>query len=153
MINPTREQVAVALFNKLSTLLYDENTNPSGPLMTVSRRPQLWDEATNMPALYMGNPGENYRYDHDTASPAFVVLDFDVFVYIKSGLDPTVIPDIELNNLMDAIEASITPYPGQNQTLGGIVHSAWIEGEIHRAPGYLDGRGIAIFTIKVMVPQ
>jgi hypothetical protein len=144
MINPTREQVAVALFNLISSV-------PG--IKFSSRRPAVWDDAVAKPALYMGNPQEEYRYEHGITSPPTVPIDYDVWLYIASGLDPNVIPDTEMNNLLDAIEAKLQPLPGQTQTLGGIVHSAWMEGVVHRAPGYLDGRGMCLFTIKVLVPQ
>lgn len=146
MINPTREQVAVALFSLLQTV-------PG--FASWSRRPQLWDKVANFPALFMGNPAENYQYDHGNASPPVVTIDFDIFIYISVGQDPNVIPDTLMNTLLDSIEVVMTPLPsaGYAQTLGGIVHHAWIEGPINRAPGYIDGRGLALLTIKVLVPQ
>jgi hypothetical protein len=108
-----------------------------------------------MPALYLGNPAEEYIYQHGTASPAHITLEFDVFVYINSGLDPNVTPDTQLNTLLDAIETTLGGYAinGMPQTLGGIVNSCWIEGPVHRAPGYLDGQGLALLTIKTLVPS
>ena len=42
-----REAVAVALFNLLQTM--------GSTFTTYSRRPQLWENEQNKPALYMGN--------------------------------------------------------------------------------------------------
>ena len=152
MINPTREQVAVALYNLLSTL-----TSGGSPLFNyTSRRPALWSNSVAMPALYMGNPMESYTYRHGTAMPPEVLLDFDIFIYINVE-DPNTIPDTLMNNLLDAVEAAIAAAPAgapeNAQTLGGIVNHAWIEGEIHRAPGYINGQGMALFTIRALVPQ
>lgn len=148
MINPSREQVAVALFNLLQ--------NIKG-FQSWSRRPQVWSNSVNMPALFMGNPQEEYIYRHGTALPAEVTLSFDIFVYINAGEDPNVTPDTQLNTLLDAIEAALAPRPSgapqATQTLGGIVNHCWIEGPIHRAPGYINGQGLALLTIQVLVPQ
>jgi hypothetical protein len=143
MNNPTREAIAVSLFNVLQT---------TAGFNTFSRRPQLWDEAVNMPALYMGNPQENYAYPHGIATPPLTTLEFDIIVYINVGLDPNTVPDTILNTLLDALETTITPYQGYVQTLGGVVNHAWIEGKVERRPGYLDGQGAAFFTIRVLVP-
>jgi hypothetical protein len=144
MMNPTREQVAVGLFTLLGSI-------PG--IKSSSRRPALWDDATAKPALYMGNPAETYVYQNGTATPPIVILDFDVFLYIDTGMDPNSTPDTAINNLLDAIEAAITPPVGQAQTLGGVVNHAWIEGSVHRVPGYLNGQGMVLFTVKTLVPQ
>lgn len=148
MINPTREQVAVALFNLLSNVPGIANS---------SRRPALWSNAVAMPMLYMGNPTEQYVYEHGTAMPPTVTLEFDMFLYINSGQDPNTNPDTEMNNLLDAIDAALAAIPNgppqSVQDLGGIVNHAWIEGTVNRAPGYLNGEGMALFTIKALVPQ
>lgn len=150
MINPTREQVATALFSLV-------NTAPMQALFsTISRRPVLFNAAPSKPALYMGSPTENYVYQDGPTFPPMIGLDFQVFIYINSGLDPSDIPDILMNNLIDALEAAIAPVPpipGAKQTLGGIVDHAYIEGTVHRAPGWLDGEGMALLTIKVLVPS
>lgn len=156
MINPTREQVAVALFTQLSTLLYDANTNPTGPFKTMTRRPQLWDEAVSKPALYQGQTLEGEAYSGDlTALPQHAMF-FPITVYIDTGLDPNTVPDTVLNNLLDAIDTTLAPKPyAPNEppgTLNGIVSYARVEGEIIRMPGYLDGQGKVLLTIKVLVP-
>ena len=146
MINPTREQIAVALFLLLQT---------TPGIVTFSRRPQLWDQTTEMPALYMGNTMEAYVYQHGPSIPGMITLDFNIAIFIRDALDPNVTPDTALNNLLDAVEATITPTFATNfkQTLGGIVDHAWIEGDVERRPGYLDGQGAVFFTIKVLVPS
>jgi hypothetical protein len=144
MQNPTREEVAVALFNLVSEVNGIEH---------ASRRPAMWSNAVAMPALYMGNPLEEYVYKADTATPAVVAISFDFFLYINAGEDPNTTPDTQLNTLLDAIEAAIGNVPGIPQTLGGLVHSCWLEGTVHRAPGYINGQGLALFTVRVLVPQ
>lgn len=152
MINPTREEVAVALFGLLNTAPMQAIFN------TISRRPQLFTQCANKPGLYMGSPKETYVYEHGTVIPGKISLDYVCYLYIDSGLDPDAVPDTLLNNLLDAVEAAIAPTPplpagNGRQSLGGIVDHAWIEGDVNRAPGWLDGEGMAIFTIRVLVPS
>jgi hypothetical protein len=146
MQNPTREQVAVALFGLLSAV-------PG--ILYASRRPTTEPNVNQQPALYIGSPEENYAYPNGTATPPMITLDFQVYLYIDAGKDPNVIPDTLLNNLLDNIEAALQGAPSNNyyQTLSGIVNHAQIEGTIHRVPGWLDGQGMALFTIRVLVPS
>ena len=146
MINPTREQIAVALFTQLQTA--------GAVFSSYSRRPVIWNNAPSYPALYVGQPQETYVYNHGSATPAAVTLDFEVFVYINAGLDMSVIPDTMLNNCLDALDAAMAATPATNnvQTLGGLVNHAWIEDKIIRIPGWIDGEGSAILTIKALVP-
>lgn len=146
-MNPSRETIAAALFAVLNTVTMQ------GTFKTISRRPKLWDETIEMPALYLGQPEEDKAYLEGTTTPGKATLKFDLIIYTNSGLDPNAIPDTMMNNCIDAVEAALAAAtPGQPQTLGGLVHHAWIEGQIQRAPGYLDGRGAAFMTISVLVP-
>lgn len=145
MINPSRETIAVALFNLLQGLQ---------GIVFASRRPALWDDNAPKPALYLGQPMENYEYRNGTATPAHITMDFDVFLYVNVGQENKS-PDTQINNLLDTIETGLAGPASTNflQTLGGIVNHTWIEGPIHRAPGYLNGQGMVIFTIRVLVPS
>ena len=153
MLNPTREQVAIALFNLLSVL---GPATGNTTFAAMSRRPVLWTEVPSYPAFYLGQPGDEYLYLNGTASPPQTTLNFDGYLYTKDGLDPNVVPDTAMNNLIDAIENTIMPVPSPQfaQTLGGIVDHVWIDKPgIFRRIDYSSGQGIALLTIKVMVPQ
>lgn len=148
MIDPTREQVAVALFTLLQTL-------QGLPFVTITRRPQVWAQTTAMPALYMGQKEDSYQRNNGTATPAVITLNFYCYMQIDAGLDPNVSPDTALNDSIDVLGDCLAVPFGQVQTLGlqGVNH-CWIdEPGIERAPGYLNGRGEAFVPIKAMVPQ
>ena len=142
----SREAIAVALFNVLQTI-------PG--INFYYRRPALWDETTPMPALYMGQTDENATYSGDNTALGLYSIEFPVTIYINAGLDPNVTPDTLLNTLMDAVDAALAPppYPPNQQTLGGLVAYARREGEVIRIPGYLDGQGMVLFKVKVLVPM
>lgn len=143
-----REEIASALFALLNT------DAMKATFKTISRRPRVWDESIEMPALYMGQPMENRTHDEGKTTPGKLAINFDVIFYINSGLDPNTIPDTEMNACVDAIENALTvgTMPGRPQTLGGLVDWVRVDGEIQRAPGYLDGRGAGFLTIAVLVP-
>lgn len=153
MLNPTREQVAVALFNLVSTI---GPTPGNNTFLSMSRRPVLWGECPAYPGFYLGEPGDEYFYAHGTAAPPQITMNFDGYLYTKDGLDQNVVPDTAMNNLIDSIENTIIPEqsPAFQQTLGGIVDHVWVDRPgIFRRIDYSSGQGIALLTIKVLVPQ
>ena len=148
MLNPTREQIAVALFNQIKTKC-------GNTFVSYGRRPDLWEKFNDKPCLQMGQMPEKYQRDHGTATGPIVTLPFDVWIYFDVR-DPNSVPDTILNALIDSVEAALAPNPGQAQTLGfapGLIYSAWIDPEIHRFPGYMNGQGGAIIMVNVEVPQ
>jgi hypothetical protein len=63
------------------------------------------------------------------------------------------VPTERLNDYLDALEAVLRPAPGQpTQTLGGLVHHCFIDGEILKVPGDDDGQGMAVIRITILVP-
>lgn len=143
----SRETIATAIFALLNTVTMQAT------FKEISRRPKLWEQATVKPCLFLAQPEDDVVHKNGTATPGETTMDFDVIVYIDTGLDPNTVPDTLVNNCIDLIEAAIAPpNPLQAQTLGGLVNRTWIDGQITRVPGYIDGRGIIFMTIRVLVP-
>lgn len=79
-------------------------------------------------------------------------------VYHAAGADPDATPATENNLILNAIEAALEPgptdpgFPDGRNTLQGLVHDCWIEGEIFKDPGDLDGWGLLVVPIVLLVP-
>lgn len=146
----TREQVMQALLD-LFTPLTD--------FKIVSRRLQHWSDVNgaDQPALYIYEKPETHKRA-DQVTPAIRMLTADIFIYINVGNDPSAVPATQLNNLIDLIDPNSggVLFPDvqiQNrQTLGGLVYDCWIEGDILKVPGDLDGQGIAVIPVKILIP-
>lgn len=172
MIQPSREQVAQALYDLLQ--------NADG-FETYSRRPTTWDDCgiASMPALYIAQTDEEVSYSGDNTALPLHIMDFPIAIYFNAA-DPTTVPDTVLNTLLDAVDVVLTapPYDPSNSPLNPILQTnnnlllqnnllenpnllliagtvcySRIEGAITRIPGYLDGQGGAFFTIRVLVPS
>ena len=149
MTAPSRESIAGALFELLQT---------ATDFVTTGRRVKLWTEIgeAQLPALYLMTPRERHVTDN-LYTPTKLVLAYNALVYVSSQ-DQEKLGDTLLNNLIDAIDPRcggvLKPdNPLANtQTLGGLVQHCWIEGDIERAPGDLDGVAIALIPINVLVP-
>jgi hypothetical protein len=145
----TREHVSIALYN----LLVGSST-----YQTTGRRFQTFANLPNVqkPALFLVEPKENHRRDKELV-PARRIIEYECFIFIDDGTDPNAVPITVLNPLIDAIDpvngGVLTPGINGRQTLGGIVMDCYIEGEIIKVPGDLDGQGAAIIPIKVIFMQ
>jgi hypothetical protein len=121
---------------------------------TPSRRVQLWDKVgiDQRPALFQYEGGEDtYEW---IGSLVKRTINARLFVYTDAK-DDSVNGSTALNTIVDAIEALIHPPMGDNgsglMTLGGLVDQARIT-KADRTPGDLDGDGIAIIDVEIILP-
>ncbi len=141
----SREAIYTALFNRLSA---------AAAFKTKSRRVKLWSDvnAADKPALFLAQRGESYKQGNE-ATPQRVTLKADVIIYTNVGKDPNVIPSTSLNDLVDAVDAALAgDVVTGRQTLGGLVSHCWIEGDILLEPGDLDGDGLAVIPVRILIP-
>lgn len=128
--------------------------------------------------LSWGQPAQGFAYTARRvrlapdlpASPALCQAEHDETVVQTPGLDPRrtlgaawmihhriADPDAagaSVNNaILDAIEAALAPDDASGCcTLGGLVAHCWLEGEVFKDPGDLDGQALLIAPIRVLVP-
>jgi hypothetical protein len=141
-----REAILTSLFALVSG---------AAPFVTASRRMRLWSDvpSSDKPAIFMTEHGENYLRASE-AVPEAVTIDVDLYIYIDAGKDQSIVPSSILNPLIDAVDTALKPNILTGlQTLGGLVSHCWIEGKILKDPGDLDGDGVAVIPIKILVPR
>lgn len=141
-----RETYYAALFTLLSTL----KTNAT--VTTCDRRVRLIEEMqpAELPALFMA-VGKQRTVQSKNQEPKRW-LGATVFLYAANP-DQHTSADVALNGLLDALEAVIVPSDAfVTQTLGGLVHSCWIEGETEVFPGPYGERAAAIVPIEMLIP-
>jgi len=140
-----RESIITALFTFVSS---------ATSFSTVSRRLQLWSSVapSDKPALFLCERADMYVRASE-AVPESVTLNLDIYIYTDAGKDQSVVPATTLNNLLDAVDAALAPDPLSGlQTLGGLVSHCWIEGKVMKDAGDLDGDGVAVIPVKILVP-
>ena len=139
-----REDVLVALLNLAST---------ASSFNLVARRLVLSSKVSKFPALFVISVGEHYEPREARALPPKRIIDAQIWIYTDDGKDPNVAPEIALNNALDSVEAALQPSVMAGvQTLGlvGVSH-CWIEGQIEKFPGVLDGIAKAIMPVKILL--
>lgn len=123
----------------------------------VSQRLRLPDECdvdSEMPALFVADHGESYTPQAERL-PNSTTLNYGLYIYLSYGRDPKTVPSRLLNTVLDQIDRALhaaTDPVTESCTLGGKVSHTWVEGELVKVPGELDGIGLAIVPIKVLVP-
>jgi hypothetical protein len=117
----------------------------------VGRRLKLWTDVPLQPACFVAVHSESDVYQSEV-TPGKTTISADLYVYFKTG-DPSSIPAVDLNNILDGVDAALAPnvLTGK-QTFGGLVSHCRREGQVMLDPGDLDGQGLAIIPIKIFVP-
>lgn len=128
--------------------------------------------------LNWGSPAQSFAYtarrmrlaDDLPAVPALCQAEHDETIIATPGLEPKRIlgaawmihhrvtgPDAlgaaTNNAILGAIETALAPDDATGCcTLGGLVQHCWLEGEVFKDPGDLDGQALLIAPIRVLVP-
>lgn len=144
----TREMVMEALLDLLKE-------NLPG-FKTFSRRFITYDRismSAQCPYLVITSGQENYSPRESIRLPAKREMQVEITIYLSAGQDQTTIPDQAVNTILDNIDEALAPIPPQEaQTLGGLVNHCYIEGDILKVPGDLDGIGVIVIPIKILLP-
>lgn len=120
--------------------------------VTFSRKYRSWDAVSEaeMPAGFLLGGFENadqQRAYGETTWKKKAVL------WLYTSHEPTsdAIPGTALNYLLDAVEASLRPRDGENQTLGGLINHCYISGEVPMSEGQLpnDTKSVAVVPIVI----
>ena len=141
-----RETIITSLFTLLAN---------AALFKTAGRRLQLWSSvaSADKPALFLNERSEEYVRDSE-AVPEAVILQIDIYIYVDVGKDQNSIPATTANKLLDAVDTALAPNPFTGlQTLNGLVSHCWIEGKIIKDTGDLDGDGVIIIPVKILVPR
>jgi len=133
-----REQILAALADRLKSV---------GGIATFDRRLRHWEEVppAEQPALFMLAAGQTV----ESTGRGLPALRVNVNLYLYSRTDG---PDSQ-NDLLDALDDALEPDDGEcENTLGGLVESCRIEGQIETDEGLLDRQSVAIVPIVILVP-
>lgn len=144
-----REEIAAALFERLQS---------AALFRTAGRRLLHWTEVApaDQPALFLGTAKETHE-PLGRGDEIKRTLRFTVWVYVHGDGAHDAVPSTQLNAILDAFEAALSPQPMVDRdtgtcTLGGLVHDCQIEGEIDTDEGLLGAQGYAQIPIVVIIP-
>jgi len=147
----SREAIFEALFNLLC------GTKPpsylGGTWNYQSRDLLPWEmvEVANQPALFVFQTPQHATMD--TFGLTQWKLGAAAMVYYRRDeiSDPSVPWDEAVNDTLDILESAINPFPGQTQTLGGLVLHTYIDGAVVFDSGRLDPQAFILVPITMVL--
>lgn len=143
-----REDIFGALFALGAGLTWG---SPPRSLAYSTRRVKLWDDLPAQPALCQAEQDEEVV--EITGMPSRTTCSASWLIYHNVGKDPAATPASETNLILDAVQALFpSGDPDHVQTLGGLVHHAFVAGKVFKDSGDLDGQALIIVPIKILVP-
>lgn len=122
---------------------------------TPTRRLKIWTDvpAEERPALFQSESGRE-TYTWSLLPNPRRVFDVRLFIYIAASDAAPGAPQITA--IMDAIDAAMRPAGSDvqlgRQTLGQTAFNARIKEVAVKEPGDLDGDGILVITVEIMLP-
>lgn len=135
-----REATWSALFALISGLLQ---------FGEIGRVVKHWGDCTNYPAMFLNQTAETVTKS-GRGLPCTYTMSAEIYLYARNDSNGT--PATQINALLDIVTPVFNPDPVHGrQTLGGLVHDAWIEGTIARDEGALGDIGVAIVPIKIIL--
>jgi hypothetical protein len=150
----SRKAIAAALLAKLIA---------GGQFPNNGRRDNMPEQAAQpgVNGLFLIKPREKYSFESsdEYGVPPVREQQFHALIYTDVGTDKTAVPADVGDDLLDIIDTALAPSPtdqlmnGGRQTLGGLVYDCRIEGDIELAPGDVQGKGIFMVPIRVILKQ
>lgn len=142
-----RFTIANALLNQFANV---------APWNTSSLKFVMWDnlDASLKPAIFVVCTSEE-RVQGGEHVPPLLTLKFEVFIYTFTEPTSDVLPMQVMSDILDAVDQALAPSPlaAFKQTLGNLVSHCWIEGTTRVVSGDLDGQGLAIIPVNVLIPS
>lgn len=126
--------------------------------ITISRRVKLFSDVPgrSQPACFQAEHGTTE--DQVTGMPYRSIIEANWIVYQDVAKDKNGLGAVENNLILRGIREALKPhpsdpgFPNRRNTLGGLVHHCYISGRIFKDPGDIDGQGMMVIPIKVLVP-
>lgn len=150
------EAIAVALYNLGKSAKKPNGTDAAFGFS--SRKLVLWgdDDRSHRPSLYMAQRVTPVK-GAERPVPGIKTMNFSFFIYTdaKNATDDnpgSTILNAPILALWNALQPKGADIMTQRQTLGGLVNNAYVDGDIFFDPGDIDGDGMAIIPVKVLVP-
>lgn len=158
---PTREQVFKALFNRTNGVQWNIGTQDTPKMVGFQKRTRriaLFSDVPSPQQPWLGQAEHGERSAQTTNLPYRRVWNAQWMVYHRAGDIPNFEPTIWNNLIIDALEAALAPSvtdPGffdRRNTLSGLVHHCFIDGEIFKDPGDIDNQAMIIIPITLLIP-
>jgi hypothetical protein len=123
----------------------------------VKRRIKLFSDVPQDQQPWIGQAEHASGEEQVTGMPYKTTLEAQWVIYHADAQDPDFEPTITNNLIIKACRDILAPRPSdpgfpKRNTLNGLVHHCYMQGRTIRDPGDIDGQGLIIVPIKLLVP-
>jgi hypothetical protein len=131
-------------------------TNAETGFAEMSRRVKIFDDCDNQPACYQAE--HTAMVQKRMNMPYREEWEANWIIYFDVAKDETCIPATEMNRIIKSVRDVFTPLPSDpgvfdnRLTLNNLVYSCYIGGRMFKNPGDMDGQGMLVVPIKLLVP-
>lgn len=147
----TRQQVFNALFALLKTLPPPQGSNAWN---TFTQEIRDWDAYTTVqqPVMTLARGAQNFSLKAVGTTKFHWKVALLIYFRTDGFQTTSTYPDEITDPILDSIEQLFTPQMiNQYFTLGGLVQNCWIDGNIYSDPGIVDGQGVILVPISIIV--
>ena len=151
------EAIFVALAERMTEVVWLENAVEKS-FVTTDRRVRLFSDVPveQQPACFQAEHGDTYQQVSNL--PYKVILEANWIIYQAPGMDLNVRGAILNNLILKGCREALKPKPqdegwfDERNTLNGLVYHCFISGRVFKDPGDIDGQGMIVVPIKLLVP-
>jgi hypothetical protein len=121
----------------------------------TSRRVREWNNIPIKPALCQPDFSEIVR-KQTRDLPYTHVLGAEWWIFHQGGADPSAVPSVLTNDILDAVAQVLEPPDyemSRRNTLGGLVYDCYMDGQIMKTSGDLEGEALISVPISILVPR
>lgn len=123
-----------------------------------NRRIVLFNEVPSESQPWVGQAEHASQEDQKSNLPYKTILEAQWVIYQADAQSPEFEATITNNLIIGAVREALKPKPydpgfhDRRNTLNGLVYHCYIGGRTVRDPGDIDGQGLIIIPIKLLVP-
>lgn len=156
-----REAIFSALFDLTSSVQWNIGSVMAPKFVGFkerTRRIRLFSDVEAKLQPWLGQAEHSERSTQVTAMPYKRVWSVSWMIYHRAGDQPKATPTTWNNLIVDALEAVLAPKPSdpgfldKRNTLSGLVHHCFIDGEVFKDPGDIDNQALIVVPVKLLIP-
>lgn len=124
---------------------------------TITRRIRLFADVGTDQQPWCGQAEHGLMEAQITDMPYKTTMEANWIVYQATAQDDKAIGAITNNLIMQGVRKVMAPKPKdigwpKRNTLGGLVYHCFISGRVFKDPGDIDGQGMMVIPLKLLVP-
>lgn len=152
------EAVYAALRERMNLVSWTRADNSEHVFKTKTRRIVMFDQVAPDQQAWCGQAEYGEQYDQTSGLPYKTVLEAHWLIYQCIAKDPKAEASIENNLIVEGCRAALAARPSdvgfyeRRNTLGNLVYKCYINGRIFKDPGDIDGQGLILIPIRILVP-